>query len=95
MNGEKNKMTSINRTAKFSKNKISATAIILLLIASMAGTLVFVPTASADTAYETRVTLHYSYMYCSVASNLIGIGQDQIFAYWTADMPPDTGKPKL
>jgi hypothetical protein len=27
-----------------------------------------------------------------VASNVIGIGQDQIFAYWTADMPPDTGE---
>ena len=36
--------------------------------------------------------MHYSYVYCSVASNVIGVGQDQIFAYWTADMPPDTGE---
>ena len=40
-------MTSKNKTAIISKNKISATAIILLLIASMAGALVFVPSASA------------------------------------------------
>ena len=40
-------MTSINRTAKLSKNKISATAIILLLIASMAGALAFAPSANA------------------------------------------------
>ena len=92
MNGEKNKMTSINKTAKFSKNKISATAIILLLIVSMAGALVFVPSANAANAYPTVVTMHYSYVYCSVASNIIGVGQDQIFAYWTADMPPDTGE---
>ncbi len=85
-------MTSKNQTAIISKNKISATAIILLLIASMAGALVFVPSASAANAYPTVVTLHYSYVYCSVASNVIGVGQDQIFAYWTADMPPDTGE---
>ena len=40
-------MTSINKTAKLSKNKISATVIILLLIASMAGALVFVPSVDA------------------------------------------------
>jgi outer membrane protein assembly factor BamB len=88
-------MTSINKTTKFSKDKISATSIILLLIASMAGALVFVPSANAAQAIPTNVINHYSYVYCSVASNVIGVGQDQIFAYWTADIPPDTGETEL
>ncbi len=88
-------MTSINKTAKLSKNKISATVIILLLIASMAGALAFAPTVDAAQAYPTNVITHTSYVYCSVSSNLIGVGQDEVFAYWTADIPPDTGETEL
>ncbi len=88
-------MTSINNTAKISKNKISATAIILLLIVSMAGALAFAPTVDAAQAYPTNVITHHTYMYCSVASNLLGVGQEQVIAYWTADIPPDTGETEL
>ena len=83
-------MEYINKTAKFSKNKVSATTIILLLLISMAGSLVFAPTVSAEQAFLSNN--HFSYVYCSVARNVYGIGQDQIFAYWTADIPPDTGE---
>ncbi len=85
-------MTSINKTEIFSKNKILATAIILLLIVSMAGALTFAPLANAAQAIPTNVVMHTTYLYCSVASSLLGVGQDQVIAYWTADIPPDTGE---
>ncbi len=88
--GKKNKMKSfisVSKT-KFSKTKISAIAIVLLLTVSMAA----ITIASAATAYIPVVTEHHSYMYCSVGSSVIGVGQQNILVYWTADIPPDIGE---
>ncbi|MCW4028488.1 MAG: PQQ-binding-like beta-propeller repeat protein [Candidatus Bathyarchaeota archaeon] len=72
---------------KFSNNKTLATAIILLLTLSLVAA-VAIQTANADT----QVITHKTYLYSSVASSILGVGQDQVLVYWTADMPPDTGE---
>jgi uncharacterized membrane protein YkgB len=83
-------LTNKSKTAKFSRNKITATAIAMLLMLFMASALAFTP--SADALLAPVVTEHTSFMYCSVGSNLVGVGQQIILVYWTADIPPDIGE---
>jgi len=71
-----------------SRNKILATAIIILLIVSLAE-LTF---AYAATAYPPVITNHFSYVYASVGSNVVGLGQQILLVQWTADIPPDIGE---
>ncbi|MCW4028017.1 MAG: hypothetical protein NWE92_00005, partial [Candidatus Bathyarchaeota archaeon] len=66
--------------------KLTATVISMLLLLSIAAATL--PYASAATYTVT----HTSYIYCSVSSSVIGVAQDQLLVYWTADMPPDTGE---
>ena len=74
------------KTAKFSRNKI--TAIALLLMLSMTASLVVLPPADAAVNY------YHSYMYVSTGSNVVGVGQQILLVYWTADLPPDIGEIK-
>jgi len=69
-----------------SKNK-TATLIALFLMFTIVVTLItFLPTANAaDYSY-------YSYVYCAVSPDVIGLGQKVLITYWTADMPPDVGE---
>ncbi len=75
---------------KFAKNKTTATAITILLLVSMASALAFAPSANA--LGPTVVNTYMSYMYCSVGSSVVGVGQQIILVYWTADIPPDIGE---
>jgi len=69
-----------------SKNK-SAVAIALFMVLTVAASLItFLPTASAADFY------YYSYVYCSVSPDVIGVNQEVLFTMWTADMPPDIGE---
>src|SRR5665647_975224 len=77
-----------NKFSKSAKNKITATAITLLLTLSIAAA--FVPSANA--LYPTLVTNHFSYIYCSVGGDVVGTGQQLLLVYWTADIPPDVGE---
>jgi hypothetical protein len=72
---------------KFSTNKTKATAISFVLVLTISAMIVaFSPTANA------AVTTYYSYVYCSVGNAVIGVNQQQLLIYWTADMPPDIGE---
>jgi hypothetical protein len=75
-------------TQKISK-KIAAATIAALMILALAGELAF---TNAATAYNPTTVYHTSYVYCSVSSSVLGLGQYQLLTYWTADMPPDTGE---
>ncbi len=69
--------------------KTCAATIALLLMFSIASTILL---TSAEDAYSTLVVNHKTFMYCSVGSSLLGLGQNQILVYWTADLPPDVGE---
>ena len=56
----------------------------------MAGALAFMPAASALAAAQT--IQHHTFMYSSVGSSVIGVGQTNLLVYWTADIPPDIGE---
>ena len=77
-----------NKFSKSVRNKTTTALIALLLILSIAAA--FVPSANA--LYPTLVTNHFSYVYCSVSGNVIGIGQQILLVQWTADLPPDIGE---
>ncbi|MCW4029684.1 MAG: PQQ-like beta-propeller repeat protein [Candidatus Bathyarchaeota archaeon] len=81
-----NSLNLKNESRKLFNAKTTATVISLLLFVSVAAAII--PSASA----ATYTVSHTSYVYCSVSSSLIGVGQDQLLVYWTADMPPDTGE---
>jgi outer membrane protein assembly factor BamB len=70
-------------------SKSTATAIALLLMLSIAAIIAILPSTAAA---QDVVIYHTTYMYCSVSSSVIGVGQDQLLVYWTADIPPDTGE---
>jgi hypothetical protein len=70
---------------KIGRNKIIATAIVLLLSLSIVAS--FSPANGSTTTI-----MHTSYTYCSVGNSVIGLGQDQILVFWTADIPPDIGE---
>ncbi|MCW4030704.1 MAG: PQQ-like beta-propeller repeat protein [Candidatus Bathyarchaeota archaeon] len=72
-----------------SKNQTFA-ALTLLLLLSASAVMAFSPLVTG--AISTNTVSHTTYLFCSVSSSLIGVGQDQLLVYWTADMPPDTGE---
>jgi hypothetical protein len=69
-----------------SRNKtVSLIALFMTLL--VAATLVtFLPTAKAAESN------YYSYVYCAVSPDVVGVGQEVIFQWWTSDMPPDIGE---
>lgn len=67
-----------------------ATFVTALLLLSSAAAIALLPSVSAEP--ETHTVYHTTYMYCSVSSSVLGVGQDQLLVYWTADMPPDIGE---
>ena len=79
----------VNKASKFSRNKIMATSIAILLLLSMAGALAFAPTSALNPPV---VTTHYSFTYVSVGGNVVGVGQQILLVLWTADIPPDIGE---
>jgi outer membrane protein assembly factor BamB len=71
---------------KMSRNK-TATLIALFMTLLVAATLVtFLPTAKAAESVYT------SYVYCAVNPDWVGVGQEVLLQWWTADMPPDVGE---
>jgi hypothetical protein len=74
------------KTAKFSRNKITTTAIAILLILSMTSTVVLLPSVNA------AITYHTSYVYAFVSPTVIGVGQQVLLVQWPADLPPDIGE---
>ena len=75
---------ALNQTAKFSKNKISATAIILLLVLSMTATLIAEPTATAHTP-PWQIT---TWAYVSSSPEVLGVGQTALIVMWCNLIPP-------
>ncbi len=75
---------ALNQTAKFSRNKISATAIILLLVLSMTATLIAEPTANAHTPPWQIKT----WAYVSSSPETIGVGQTALIVMWCNLIPP-------
>ena len=72
---------------KFAKKK-TATLIALFMMFTIAATFVAVlpNVKAADNVYT-------SYVYAACApADWVGVGQDIIFQFWTADMPPDVGE---
>jgi hypothetical protein len=85
-------ISSINKTAFFS-NKITATAIALLLMLSMITAIgLLSPVGALNPTTPILVTEHFSFVYCSVGSNVVGKGQQILLVTWTADIPPDVGE---
>ncbi len=83
----------ISCSTKFSRNKITATAIALLLMLSMITAIGLLSPASAlNPTTPILVTEHFSFVYCSVGSNVVGKGQQILLVTWTADIPPDVGE---
>ena len=65
------------------KTKISTIALVLVL--TIAATIVALPTVNAEVETIT------SYMYLTVSPNPVGVGQEVLVIYWTAAMPwPET-----
>jgi hypothetical protein len=71
---------------KIAKNKTIATAIALILMLSMIGSLVSLPQVNA------AVTTYNSYVYVSAAPKVVGVDQSVLIVAWTADLPPDIGE---
>jgi hypothetical protein len=69
-----------------SKNKNATLIALFLMLTVVAALITFLPTASA------AETNYYSYVYCSVSPDVVGVGQKVLITYWTSDMPPDIGE---
>jgi hypothetical protein len=71
---------------QFSTKKATALIALLLIITIAATLTTSLPSVkAADTNY-------YSYVYCSVTPDLIGVNQEVVLVMWTSDMPPDVGE---
>ena len=81
-----------NKISKSARNKITATTITMLLMLSMAGALAFIPPTSALAPNSPNISRYFEYSYCSVGSNVVGVGQQILLVLWTADIPPDVGE---
>ena len=69
------------------KSKTKATAIAMLLTLTIAASLVAVlPIANA------AVTTYHTYVYCAASPSTIGVNQQVLLTWWTAQMPPDIGE---
>ncbi len=73
-----------NKTAKFSRAKITSIAIALFLIFSMTASLMFLPTANAHTPPWAIP----NYCYISVTNSIIGVGQQFTIVFWSSNYPP-------
>jgi outer membrane protein assembly factor BamB len=82
----------MNNASKFSRNKITATAIALLLILSMITAIGLLSPTAALAPTSPVVNTYYENSYCSVGSNVVGVGQQILLVLWTADIPPDIGE---
>ncbi len=73
-----------NKTAKFSRNKITSIAIALFLIFTMTASIMFLPSANAHTpawAYNT-------YCYVAPTPPITGVGQAMLIVWWLNAIPP-------
>jgi hypothetical protein len=72
---------------QIAKSKTKATAIALLLMLTIAASLIAVlPTANAAINY------YNSFVYVCTSPGIIGIDQQVLIVMWTAEMPPDIGE---
>ena len=71
---------------QIAKYKTMASLIALLLMLTIAASLVALPTVNAAVNYYT------SQVYVSVSRDVIGVGQQMLLVMWTADIPPDIGE---
>jgi len=69
-----------------SKNKTTTLIALFLMFTVVAALITFLPTANA------AETDYYSYVYCAVNPEVIGLGQKVLLQWWTADIPPDVGE---
>ena len=77
-------LSLIDKDAKISKTKATATMIAILLMLSMTASLVFVPSVNAHTPPWKVPT----YVYIAATPNPVGVGQQVLIVYWTSFAPP-------
>ncbi len=73
-----------NKTAKFSRTKITSIAIALLLIFSMTASLMFLPSVNAHNPPQNIPT----WTYVSTSPQTIGVGQQALLVVWQNFIPP-------
>ena len=72
---------------KNQKNKTKISTIAFVLMLTIAAMLITgLPSVNA------AVTNYNSYVYCSVGNSVIGVNQQVLLIFWTADVPPDIGE---
>ena len=71
---------------KIAKKKTKASLIAMIL------TLTLVVTFAAELPNTSAVSYYHSYVYVAVTPNIIGVGQQVLVQYFTADLPPDVGE---
>jgi len=76
-----------NKKMRISRNKSKVTAISFVLVLTITISLI-----AFSPAVDAAVTKFASYVYCSVGNSVIGVNQQVLLIYWTADMPPDIGE---
>ena len=74
----------IDKTLKFSRNKIIATTIAIFLISIMTSSVVLMPVATAHTP---PINIQV-WIYCSVGNRVLGVGQSTIIVFWCNEIPP-------
>lgn len=77
-------LSLIDKDAKISKTKTTATMIAILLMLSMTASLVFVPSVNAHTPPWKVPT----YAYIAATPDPVGVGQQVLIVYWTSFAPP-------
>ena len=66
---------------KFANKKTMTTLIALLLMLSIADSLVSLPTVNA------AVNNYTTFIYVSTSADVVGVGQQILLVMWTADIP--------
>ncbi len=74
-----------NKTAKFSRTKITSIAIALFLIFSMTASLMLLPSANAHYPAYQEIT----YCYIAPSPAVVGVGQSVLLDWWLNAFPPD------
>ena len=76
-----------NKTAKFSRNKIAATAVAILLMLSMSASIAYLP--SLQSAHAVVSSRTNAYVTC--APGIVGVGQYTTIVVWLDRYSPTNG----
>ena len=71
---------------KFAKNKTMATMIAIFLMLTITATLIALPTVNAAVNY------YHTLVFAGVSPAVVGVGQQALFIWWTAEIPLDIGE---